>query len=78
MDVQNFAVSQSTLEEMVEWSFKYHQLIELLKCYRKTFFFFTSFTSYDFLKFEKVDPLPFVAKYYFLYKSSLKYLSIQV
>ena len=40
--------------------------------------FFTSFTSYDFLKFEKVDPLPFVAKSYFLYKTYLKYLSIHV
>ena len=76
MDVQNFTVSQSTLEEMVEWSFKYHQLIELLKCYRRTEGFTSS--GYDFLKFEKVDPLPFVAKYYFLYTIYLKYLSIQV
>ena len=62
MDVQNFAVSESTLEEMVEWIFKYHQFIELLKDYTFKDGCF-SFTSYDFLKFEKVDPLPFVAKY---------------
>ena len=41
----------------------------------KVVFFLTS-TGYDFLKFKKVDPLPFVAKYYFLYKSYLKYLSV--
>ena len=64
MDVQNVAVSESTLEEMVEWSFTYHQLIELLKYYPYTqVVFLTSLTGNDFLKFEKDDPLPFVAKY---------------
>ena len=31
-----------------------------------------------FWKFEKVDPLPFVAKFYFLHKTYLKYLSVQM
>ena len=76
MDIQNFAVSESTLEEMVKWIFKYHQLIELLKDYtfKEGFLKIISFTSSDF-KFEKVNPLPFVAKFNFYHKY-LKYLSL--
>ena len=70
MDVNFFADSESNFRRNGQMELKYHQLIELLKYYLYTegFFFLLHSPVMIFLNL-KNDPLPFVAKYYFLYKT---------